>query len=249
MDKFDGDGAWAWGRPLAHDESVLDAAWAELMQQHWWATEVPLEQRGTVLDVGINSWVRTATSTHPSWRSYSTVDWECAWYAKTSWPTETLSCTAWDLRGASRSPTSSFRSPSRRRPSSSARPCRNSSAGQDKERTAPVATIAAARQNHRARSRRAARETMMGRAQPPTAAACRSMPQRQILGAVGGGFEACRSMPQRAKIFTWRTFFSVPCQTCEPFVAHISQNWLVAQWYITRPQFRGPGFHSRRGQC
>ena len=39
------------------------------------------------------------------------------------------------------------------------------------------------------------------------AAACRSMPQRQILGAVGGGFEACRSMPQRAKIFTWRTFF------------------------------------------
>ena len=34
-----------------------------------------------------------------------------------------------------------------------------------------------------------------------------SMPQRQILGAVGGGFEACRSMPQRAKIFTWRTFF------------------------------------------
>ena len=47
--------------------------------------------------------------------------------------------------------------------------------------------------------------------QAPTAAACRSMPQRQILGAVGGGFEACRSMlqcaaacrgmPQRAKIF------------------------------------------------
>ena len=34
--------------------------------------------------------------------------------------------------------------------------------------------------------------------QAPTAAACRSMPQRQILGAVGGGFEACRSMPQHA---------------------------------------------------
>ena len=39
---------------------MLDAAWAELMQQHWRATEVPLERRGTVLDVGINSWVRTA---------------------------------------------------------------------------------------------------------------------------------------------------------------------------------------------
>ena len=30
------------------------------MQHHWRATEVPLERRGTVLDVGINSWVRTA---------------------------------------------------------------------------------------------------------------------------------------------------------------------------------------------
>ena len=39
---------------------MLDAGWAELMQQHWWATEVPLERRGTLLDVGINSWVRTA---------------------------------------------------------------------------------------------------------------------------------------------------------------------------------------------
>ena len=75
------------------------------------------------------------------------------------------------------------------------------------------------------------------RGQPPTAAACRSMPQRQILGAVGGGFEACRSMPQRAKIFTWRTFFSIPRQTSEPFVAHLSQNWMVAQWYMTRCQF------------
>ena len=47
-----------------------------------------------------------------------------------------------------------------------------------------------------------------GSSMPQHAAACRSMPQRQILRAVGGGFEACRSMPQRAKIFTWRTFFS-----------------------------------------
>ena len=60
MDEFDGDGAWSWERLLAHDESVLDAAWAELMQQHWRATEVPLEHRGTVLDLGINSWVWTA---------------------------------------------------------------------------------------------------------------------------------------------------------------------------------------------
>ena len=62
------------------------------------------------------------------------------------------------------------------------------------------------------------------------AAACRSMPQRQILGAVGGGFEACRSMPQRAKIFTWWTFLFITCQTLEPFVALRSQNWMVAQW-------------------
>ena len=60
MDEFDGDGAWVRERVLAHDESVLDAAWAEVMQQHRRATEVPLERRGTVLDVGINSWVRTA---------------------------------------------------------------------------------------------------------------------------------------------------------------------------------------------
>ena len=50
---------------------------------------------------------------------------------------------------------------------------------------------------------------------------------------------ACRSMPQRAKIFTWRTFFSIPRQTCEPFVAQVSQNWMVAQWYMTRCQFAG----------
>ena len=68
--------------------------------------------------------------------------------------------------------------------------------------------------------------------QAPAAAACRSMPQRQILGAVGGGFEACRSMPQRAKICTSRTFFFITCQTCEPFVAQISQNWMVAQWSV-----------------
>ena len=60
MDEFDGEGAWAWERLVAHNESLLDAAWAELMQQQWRATEVPLERRGTVLDVGINSWARTA---------------------------------------------------------------------------------------------------------------------------------------------------------------------------------------------
>jgi hypothetical protein len=50
---------------------------------------------------------------------------------------------------------------------------------------------------------------------------------------------ACRSMPQRAKIFTWRTFFSIPCQSCEPFVTQVSQNWMAAQWYMTRPQIGG----------
>ena len=65
---------------------------------------------------------------------------------------------------------------------------------------------------------------------PQHAAAFCSMPQRQILRAVGGGFEACRSMPQQAKIFTWWTFFFITCQTLEPFVAQMSQNWMVAQW-------------------
>ena len=45
---------------------------------------------------------------------------------------------------------------------------------------------------------------------------------------------ACRGMPQRAKIFTWRTFFFITCQTCEPFVAKMSQNWMVAQWSMYR---------------
>ena len=37
-------------------------------------------------------------------------------------------------------------------------------------------------------------------------------------------------MPQRAKIFARWTFFFITCQTCEPFVAQMSQNWMVAQW-------------------
>ena len=83
---------------------------------------------------------------------------------------------------------------------------------------------------------------------PQHAAAFCSMPQRQILGAVGGGFEACRSMlqraaacrsmPQRAKIFTWRTFFFITCQTLEPFVAQMSQNWMVAQWFMYQVSVR-----------
>ena len=79
-----------------------------------------------------------------------------------------------------------------------------------------------------------------GRNQAPTAAACRSMPQHaaacrsarfwELLVGVLKHAAACRSMPQRAKIFTWRTFFFITCQTCEPFVAHMSQKWMVAQW-------------------
>ena len=68
------------------------------------------------------------------------------------------------------------------------------------------------------------------RSMPQHAVACRSMPQHLFLGAAHGGFEACRSMPQRAKIFTWRTFFFITCRTSEPFVAQMSQNWMVAQW-------------------
>ena len=69
--------------------------------------------------------------------------------------------------------------------------------------------------------------------QAPTAAACCSMPQRQILGAVGWGFEACRSMPQHAAAsqnFHMADLFFMACQTCEPFVAQTSQSWMVAQW-------------------
>ena len=47
------------------------------------------------------------------------------------------------------------------------------------------------------------------------------------------------SMPQRAKIFTWRTFFFIPSRNSEPFVAQVSQNWMVAQWYITGFQLAG----------
>ena len=34
-------------------------------------------------------------------------------------------------------------------------------------------------------------------------------------------------MPQHAT-----AFFFITCQTCEPFVAKMSQNWMVAQWYM-----------------
>ena len=62
------------------------------------------------------------------------------------------------------------------------------------------------------------------------AAACRSARSWELLVGVLKHAAACRSMPQRAKIFTWRTFFFITCQTCEPFVAQRSQNWMVAQW-------------------
>ena len=51
------------------------------------------------------------------------------------------------------------------------------------------------------------------------------MPQRQILGAVGGGFAAAS---QRFHVADF--FFFITCQTWEPFVAQVSQNWMVAQW-------------------
>ena len=54
----------------------------------------------------------------------------------------------------------------------------------------------------------------------PTSTNGSSMPQRQILGAVGGGFEACRSEPK----FPMADFFFITCQTSEPFVAQAPRN-------------------------
>ena len=164
MDEFDGEGACAWERLLAHDESVLDAAWAKLMQQHWRATEVPLERRGTVLDVGMNSYVRRARLNTSKLGVIFNPGLGVCLVSKNFLAYRDAFVYGWGSHGASRSPTSSFRSPIRRRPSSSARPCRNSSAEQDKVRTAPVATTTAARRNHRACTRRVARETAMGTA-------------------------------------------------------------------------------------
>ena len=71
---------------------------------------------------------------------------------------------------------------------------------------------------------------------PPTAAACRSARFWELLVGVLKHAAACRSEP---KFSHGGLFFSITCQTCEPFVAQMSQNWMVAQSYMTRPQFGG----------
>ena len=66
--------------------------------------------------------------------------------------------------------------------------------------------------------------------QASATAACRSTFFLELHMGVLKHAAACRSMPQRAKIFTWRPFFFMTCRTSEPFVAQMSQNWMVAQW-------------------
>ena len=79
------------------------------------------------------------------------------------------------------------------------------------------------------------------------------MPQRQILGAVGGGFEACRSMPQHAAA-------SQNCHMADFFFFHNMSNlWTLcctdisvldgsSVVYVAGPSFRGPGFPSCKWQ-
>ena len=44
---------------------------------------------------------------------------------------------------------------------------------------------------------------------------------------------ACRSEPKFS-----RTFFFITCQTLEPFVAQMSQHWMVAQWFMYQVSVR-----------
>ena len=59
------------------------------------------------------------------------------------------------------------------------------------------------------------------------AAACRSARFWELLVGVLKHAAACRSEP---KFSHGGLFFFITCQTCEPFVAQMSQNWMVAQW-------------------
>ena len=61
--------------------------------------------------------------------------------------------------------------------------------------------------------------------QPQHAAACRSTFFLELHMGVLKHAAACRSEPK----FSHGGLF-ITCRTCEPFVAHMSQNWMVAQW-------------------
>ena len=74
-----------------------------------------------------------------------------------------------------------------------------------------------------------------GSSLPQHAAACRSARFWELLVGVLKHAAACRSMPHAAACrsepkFLHGGFFFITCQTCEPFVALVSQNWMVAQW-------------------
>ena len=62
--------------------------------------------------------------------------------------------------------------------------------------------------------------------------ACATETERKM-GTVTGAATNGSSMPQHAAAsqnFHMADFFFITCQTCEPFVAQVSQNWMLAQW-------------------
>ena len=90
---------------------------------------------------------------------------------------------------------------------------------------------------HQATARIEAAAVVAKLVQPQHAAACRSMPQHAVacrstfflelhMGVLKHA-AACRSEP---KFSHGGLFFFITCRTCEPFVAQMSQNWMVAQW-------------------
>ena len=163
MDKFDGDRAWSWKRLLAHDESVLDAAWAELMQQHWPATEVPLERRGTVLDVGINSWVRARLNTSKLAVFFNRGRGVCL-VCKNFLAYRDAFLYGLGLAWGIDVPNVELLQPQSEAAFELCASLQELERGRGKERTALVATTAAARRNHRAHSQRTAQGTMEGTA-------------------------------------------------------------------------------------
>ena len=71
------------------------------------------------------------------------------------------------------------------------------------------------------------RASTNGSSMPQHSAACHSTRFWELLVGVLKHAAACRSEP---KLSHGGLFFFITCQTCGPFVAQISQNWMVAQW-------------------
>ena len=72
------------------------------------------------------------------------------------------------------------------------------------------------------------------------------MPQRQILGAVGGGFEACRSEPKLSHggLFFFHNMSNL-WTLCYTDISELDGTSVVC---VPDPSLRGPGFHSRKWQ-